>query len=224
MKKVFENKFKNIKNAPTIKIIENWSDTVNIENIDFRENPEICQNKILIQYAGNIGRTQGLIEFINVISKVKIKNFVFHLWGDGALLNELKKHVEDLKLNDVVKFFGSYTRAEQNKVLNLTDISLVTLSDGMYGLGVPSKAYNILSTGKPILYIGHMQSEIALMVKEHEIGFCFDSNNLQKLVEFLTNLSIDDIEKLKKMGDKARYISEFNYNESKILLKYLEII
>jgi hypothetical protein len=27
------------------------------------------------------------------------------------------------------------------------DIALVTLSDGMFGLGVPSKTYNILSAG-----------------------------------------------------------------------------
>lgn len=77
--------------------------------------------------------------------------------GDGALKDKLIKYVEEIGLTNKINFFGNYSREEQNKILNYTDIALVTLSKGMYGLGVPSKTYNILAAGKPILFIGDLK-------------------------------------------------------------------
>lgn len=42
----------------------------------------------------------------------------------------------------------------------------------MYGLGVPSKTYNILASGRPILFFGPKNSEIDLLVRENGIGYC----------------------------------------------------
>ena len=41
-----------------------------------------------------------------------------------------------------VSLLGFQDRANQNDFLNACDIGIVTLSDGMYGLGVPSKSDN----------------------------------------------------------------------------------
>lgn len=54
-------------------------------------------------------------------------------------------------------------RSQQNDFLNACDIGIVTLNDGMYGLGVPSKSYNIWAAGKPILYIGDDNSGNSFM-------------------------------------------------------------
>lgn len=71
-----------------------------------------------------------------------------------------------------VFFHGPYFRSQQNEVLSACDIALVTLQKGMYGLGVPSKTYNILASGRPILFLGPKDSEIDLLVREEGIGYC----------------------------------------------------
>lgn len=78
----------------------------------------------------------------------------FGIWGTGSAENTIKEKVLEYGMENQVSFHGTYFRSEQQKVLNSCDIALVRLVEGMYGLGVPSKTYNILAAGKPILYIG----------------------------------------------------------------------
>jgi len=227
MKEVLKNKLIGSDKKPRIDIIENWGDTKNI--ISFSdEMPMILSrhlnSKMTIQYAGNIGRTQGLMEFLNNFNKSFNKNICFDLWGDGANKAEMKKYTKENDLCERVTFNGVYSRADQNIILNSTDISLVTLSDGMFGLGVPSKTYNILASGKPILFIGHLNSEISLMIQEEKIGFCFDPNDSEGILEFVNNISVEDCEYFKKMGMKARKIVELNYSEKNILDKFYSLI
>ena len=44
------------------------------------------------------------------------------------------------------------------------------LGKGMFGLGVPSKAYNLIAAGLPILFVGPKDSEISNLVNENELG------------------------------------------------------
>ena len=91
------------------------------------------------------------------------------------------------------------------------DIALVTLQDGMFGLGVPSKTYNILASGRPVLFLGPKGSEIDLLVREKGIGYCEWPEKWDKEV-------------LAEMGKKARALAEAEYSESVILKKILRVI
>lgn len=227
MKEIFINKLSHYKKIPNIEIIENWGDIITIkpllENTD-RLNKLHLRNKVVIQYAGNIGRTQGLQEFLVILRGLNNKNIHFDLWGDGAMKNELIKFVSENNMSERISFNGLYSRSEQRDILNSTDISLITLADGMYGLGVPSKAYNILASGKPILFIGHLNSEIALMIREENVGFCFEPNDTLSIAKFLNDISLTDLDNLKAMGTKARKLAENKYSEEIILNKFMSKI
>ena len=47
----------------------------------------------------------------------------------------------------------------------------MALLPGMEGVSVPSRSYNILAAGKPILGLLSPQSEIALMIEEASVGW-----------------------------------------------------
>lgn len=227
MKEIVLEKIKHFNSMTIIKVIENWGDVNTI--FPSAEIPEIIRHRhennfVTIQYAGNIGRVQGLQSFIENLNSTTNKNIVFDLWGDGAVKNELKEMVCDYKLQDRVNFLGVYSRDEHNVILNTTDLALVTLSSGMYGLGVPSKTYNILAAGKPILYIGDLNSEIALMLKEEDIGFCFDANDITGMIDFLDSVSLNDITVFKEMGLRARKVVEQKYSEEVVMFKFKNII
>jgi hypothetical protein len=226
MKDVFIDKLSKYRKIPNIEIIENWGDTINIKPYKY-ETSKISlrhdNNIVTIQYAGNIGRTQGLKEFIEILAKTT-SNIHLDVWGDGAMKEEIINFVNNNNIKNKISFYGYYSRTEQNDILNSTDISLVTLADGMYGLGVPSKAYNIIASGKPILFIGKLNSEIALMIQEEEIGFCFDPTDSIAIDKFLNEISVSKIQDFKIMGDKARRIAENIYSEKRILDKYVTIL
>lgn len=227
MKEIVKDKIKSYHSQPIISIIENWGDVKSIS--PSAKLPDLINNRheneiISIQYAGNIGRVQGLQNFINQLKSSSNKRIVFDLWGDGAVKAELAELVRDSDLQDRVNFCGIYSRDEHNIILNQTDLALVTLSFGMYGLGVPSKTYNILAAGKPVLFIGDLNSEIALLLNEENIGFCFDANDTNGILEFLNNISLKDIDAFKEMGLRARKVVELKFSEEVIINKFKTLI
>lgn len=181
---------------PRITIIENWADTQNIQPQAFPK------DKIKLEYAGNIGRVQGLDKVIDNLPD----NIELHIYGTGAMEEKLKAQKKEN-----VFFHGPYFRSQQNEVLAACDIALVTLQDGMYGLGVPSKTYNILASGRPILFLGPQGSEIDLLVREYKIGYCEWPNKWDKST-------------LAEMGKNARSLAEAKYSKNIILKKFLDTI
>ena len=217
MKKVIAKKVANYGN-PQITIIPNWADLDQVHPIT-RKNKKI----ITIQYSGNLGRVQGIIELLDFFKKANNKNIQFNIWGKGALEKNIKSFIKkNPQLN--IKFKGKYNRSQQTAVLNDCDLSIITLADGMYGLGVPSKSYNIMASGKPILFIGPTESEIALLVKKANIGFVFAPSEKDAIIDFLRKINIKDLGKLKDMGNNARKLAINEYSRDKILNNCLNFI
>jgi glycosyltransferase involved in cell wall biosynthesis len=134
------------------------------------------------------------------------------------VLPKLKQYVESNHISNV-SFMGAYRRSDQNKIISSCDLSLISLSDNMYGLGVPSKSYNIMAAGSPILFIGDASSEIALTVKENELGYVVN-NNEADIIEFLRNLHLDQIPQMQQFAKNARYVAETKFSRVHILEKY----
>ena len=164
------------------------------------------------------------MEWLSLIKEVNNPCLRYSFWGEGALRETMVRFMEDNNLKDCIYFKGEYRREEQNVVLGNCDIALVTLAKGMYGLGVPSKSYNIMAAGKPILFIGDLRSEIALEIQENEIGFCFDAEDVSKIQTFLSGLSFVSIPKLREMGGRARKLAETRYSKEIIINKYLHLL
>lgn len=208
MKDMMNMKIANSRRKPDVTIIENWS-----EHADCISETNVSP-KVNILYAGNIGRVQGLEFVINALQKTTNKDLNLTLRGSGAMLDHITDNYP------FIQYEGSFNRENQFEILSKCDIALVTLSKGMYGLGVPSKTYNILAAGKPILYIGDPRSEVSLLIKENNIGWSFAPENTNELIEFLNLLSVDMRPLFKEMGTKAKLLSEQIYTEDKILKKY----
>ena len=99
-------------------------------------------------------------------------------------------------------------------------IGVVTLKKDMYGLGVPSKFYNLLAAGKPIFYIGDVNSEVHLVLQKHEIGWFAEAGNLEEIAATLTKIANTDSTELKKRSANARALAENEYSKEIILNKF----
>lgn len=219
MKEILEKKCKGFVHQPEIEVVENWGDVEGVV-------PKVRESgdRVVIQYAGNIGNAQGVGEFVDVFREAECENVLFSIWGTGVAEADIKRKVEGYGMQDSVRFNGPYFRSQQTDVLNDCDIALVRLVEGMYGLGVPSKSYNIIAAGKPILFVGNPESEVALMIKEAGIGYCFDNGDTDGLIGFLRGLTSIDRAELAEMGRKARTLAEEKYSKNIILNKFLELV
>jgi glycosyltransferase involved in cell wall biosynthesis len=175
-----------------VDIIPNWADD-DIRPIPFFNRDEYLRintvNKTVIGFAGNLGRVQGILEFLEIFLESNNSNLELVIIGDGALKNNIKDILHERQVKNV-HLLGSKPRKEQLQFLNSCDIGLVVLKKGMKGLGVPSKTYNIMAAGKPLLYIGDKDSEIDNYVSDFDCGWSFDWEN-DNVSSFLKNFDLN---------------------------------
>ena len=215
MKQIIADK---IERDDNIYVCENWGS----DDIIPRERES--DGKIVLQYAGNIGRVQGIEKLVGLVTEISNDDLVFDFWGSGALVPYLNKFIETNHLENV-RVRGSYSRGtQQNQVLNDCDIAIVGLAKGMKGLGVPSKTYNILAAGKPIIYIGDPGSEIYNLVKDNDLGAVFDWDHFDVLRNWLNGLTVSKLTDLREKGKQARALYEQRYTKEVILDKVLKVI
>jgi glycosyltransferase involved in cell wall biosynthesis len=211
-------------NKGHIFLIENWAD-IDTVYPDTNNQANVYQDlgledKIIFQYAGNIGRLQGLEELIDIFAGCTNPSLHLILVGEGAMKSALQMKVNEQKISNV-SFFPSFDRSQQNIFLNACDVGVVSLLDNMLGLGVPSKSYNIIAAGKPILFLGNKNSEVSLMIQDHSTGWEFELTQKAEIIDFLNKF---DLSVMKNKGFNARIIAEKYYAKDYILNKYQRLI
>lgn len=207
-------------------VIQNWIDENDIE-VEEKSSNEILKKlnweneSPVFQFFGNIGRVQGvdnIIEAIKLIEPSKRPKFLF--MGDGAYVEQLNHAIETL--NDPnIQYIGPVKQNAKSKGLNAGDIAIVTLADGMLGLGVPSKAYFSMAADKPLLAIMDEYSEVACMIKAHQIGWIVPPENpmllAKAILEIIENTSKDNIQ-------SSREVLINNYSEPVAMKKIVEVL
>lgn len=172
-------------------VVPNWIDVKDIEVESKRDNQILKQlglnneNKVVFSFFGNIGRVQGLENLIEAINHMQeIENAKFLFIGDGAYVERLKSIISELGKENII-YYGKVEQQQKSLGLNACDISIVTLADGMLGLGVPSKAYYSMAADKPLFCIMHKESEIYTMVDENNMGWVVEPKNIQEVAQIL---------------------------------------
>ena len=218
MKEVIHNKISPFSNFSKLHVIQNWADTENLSNIITTKYNSFVDDRVHFLFAGNVGRLQRLEELIPLFGKYK-RLITFTIIGSGALKLELEKMVEENNF-DNIRFLDPLARSEQINFINSFDISVVSLEESMYGLGVPSKTYNIMACGKPILYIGPKNGEIDKLIQVYRIGWSFQTNS--ELESFLS--TIDRMQITAISPNLIREIAVSMFSKKTIISKFLTVL
>ncbi|MCM1429150.1 MAG: glycosyltransferase family 4 protein [Clostridium sp.] len=227
MKEVMAGKIRGFKNKGEIEIIPNFPGTPSALPTAGRPKPtsEVSENqgKLRVVYAGNVGRVQGIDEIVRLWSKSNNPQAEFHIYGGGVMSPAIDKLVKELGREDII-YHGQFQPESQDEILKNADICLIALSEGMYGLGVPSKSYNIFAAGRPVAYIGDPESELWNVVSRNDIGYCFNGVRDPALSEFIAKASPTLREELSEKGKRAAKLCQEQFSEEIILHRYEELM
>jgi glycosyltransferase involved in cell wall biosynthesis len=216
---------KKTNNKKDIFLIENWCDYKKIIPMKKEDNSIIkrfnLENRIVFSFVGNFGLVQGIENLLNAASLVKNEEFVLLFIGDGGEKRKIENFIEN-NHRDNVLYAGKYPGSEENMFLNACDVAIVSLNDSMYGLGVPSKSYYNMAAEKPLLYVGHKNTEIAKVINDNSIGWICESSNSQQLADLIDKICEEKIN-FSLLGKKSRDILIKYYSEEIILNKYKKI-
>jgi glycosyltransferase involved in cell wall biosynthesis len=200
-----------------IRIIPNWSDGTLIVPSAAAQNELrrswALNDRFVVGYAGNLGRAHDIATIIDAMTLLHEQainsfeddvarriNFVFV--GGGAQLARLEREALQRRLTNV-QFHPYQPRERLAETLGVADVHLVSLNPKLEGLIVPSKFYGIAAAGRPTLFIGAADGEIARLIDETGCGFTVAPGDGKALVDRILQLA-GDPELCASLGSRAR--------------------
>ncbi|MBI5692635.1 MAG: glycosyltransferase family 4 protein [Verrucomicrobia bacterium] len=131
------------------------------------------QGRFVIAYSGNLGRVHDLEPVLALAAALQADpRIAMVLIGDGAQRAPLEAIARRERLTNV-SFFPPQPRDALAATLAAGDVHLVTLRPGCEPLVFPSKLYGVAAAGRPVLFIGPPDSEIAGIVTDRGLGRAF---------------------------------------------------
>ncbi len=212
--------------VPT-RIIPNWGEPDRITVLPRSENRFLTQHRIIRKFvalhAGTMGRTHGiedLLACVSACSSVPDLHFVFA--GVGVKRVLVERQLLNGRANNIT-LLPFVDAQDQNELLNACDVAIISMMAGMEGISVPSRMYNTMAAGKPIIAVTDPESELALVVEEQRIGWVVRPGDTEGLRTALLEAK-DNSQLLIDMGRRARAVAESTYLADTSVRKFREFL
>ncbi len=179
---------------------------------------DIPNNKIIIGYAGSMGLTNSLEDFIVVIRSLKDNDDIFFaLIGDGDLRVKFQNELSDCKN---IHFYPKVDQRHIQGFLQRCDILYLSVKQSRvwdYGQSM-NKVVEYMLAGKPILasYYGYPS-----MIDEAGCGIFVEHTGPNELQSTLLNMVSLGKENLQPMGKKGEVWIRSRRNYSTLAKEYL---
>lgn len=199
-----------------IHIIPNWGDVEHIRPKPRREVELLraldLQDRFVVQYSGNIGRTHGVELLIELAAELlrTDKEVFFLIIGAGSMKESLQEQVETRGLTNV-RLLDRQPDAEFADSITASDLAVIMLQEGMGGLSAPSRLYNLLAAGSPLLVVSDQQSKPARIVRDEALGWVVKPGDLQGACAAIRAAKGAGAE-LAAMSARARRLAEEAYS------------
>ena len=211
-----------------IDVIPNWAELESVEPGRRAENDLLMEqgliDKFVFLYAGNMGYPNDIKTILEAADFIRDTNPEIHFifLGAGVKKVHLEETVKDKNLKNIT-VLNSRPRSEQQVFLNACDVGLVSVVKMMKGVSMPSRTYNILAAGKPILALCDFGSEISKVLNEDKVGWSVEPGDMKGLVEVILKIKASP-ERLEKYGENARRAAETKYSLEKAVLSYRSVV
>jgi colanic acid biosynthesis glycosyl transferase WcaI len=136
------------------------------------------RGKFVVAYSGNMGRVHDLEPVLELAAALRAETrCVFLFIGAGAQHRQLESVARAKQLPNVL-FRPPQPRSELAVSLGVADVHLITLREQCEDLVFPSKLYGIAAIGRPVLFIGPPQCELAALVASAGMGRSFARHDI----------------------------------------------
>jgi len=214
-------------NPARVIVIPNWANGQAIRPVEPAVNPLREQwglaGKFVVGYSGNLGRAHDVNTLVGTIRELQqFPDIVFLFIGAGQGLQKLADEIRKLQLGNV-QFRPYQPRDKLGLSLTVPDVHIVTLRPELEGLVVPSKFYGAIAAGRPIVFVGDVDGEIARLIARHGCGFVVSAGDSQQLAKGLRHLR-DSSSILEETGRAARQCLDEHYDQPMAMDRWTRLV
>ena len=153
-------------------------------NLFLNSNTEL-NNKFIVSYSGNLGKTHPIESILDLAERFRMDHlYHFVIIGGGHKFETIQNEIRNRKLTNV-KLLPWQDVEMLPHVLQAADINVVTLDKEAANLSIPSKTFNLFSSGRPIMAICSSNSSLSILLHETNAGRAFDESQITEMHTFL---------------------------------------
>ena len=176
--------------------------------------------RFMVGLSGNLGFTHDpviVFEAARLLRDDPDIHFLLSGWGIG--FERLKEMQSQASLANV-SLVGRVEDENLEAFLSAADVWLIPYRKNVAGISVPSRFYNLLAVGRPVLIVSEPDAEAALTVTEHDVGWVVapgDADELARTIR-LASLSEDPLR-----GERAAALAR-RFNFAGTMASYSDLI
>ena len=207
-------------------VIENWAAS---EAAGPRSAPSELRTrlglagKFVVGYSGNLGRAH---EFETLLEAAGLcgsdPDIAFLMIGGGAGMTALERAVASRGLGNF-RFLPLQPRDLLDDTMAAADVHWLSLLPALEGLIVPSKLYGILASGRPVLFIGDPDGEVARVIGPAGAGLSVSIGRPAELAAQIAHLKSDPALRA-QMGGNAYRLYREKYTGQRALDRWMALL
>ena len=194
------------------------------EEFGNRFNLPLSNNDFIIVFTGTIGPYQDLNMIIDISKLLEDTDIKFLIFGSGIYMKNLKYRVNELDIKNIFFHNAIYGR-DFSDLLEMSDIGLATLDTRNTTGPIPGKIITYMSNKLPVIaLVNSDHKDIKKIFSNNDCGLLLDPNSGKKENAVLLQKLVTQKKDLQIMADNALKFSINNFDQDKILPKYIEFI
>jgi len=196
--------------ASKISVIPNFVDTTFIRPLP-RNNALAARlgldNKFVVTHAGNIGYVYDLDSLLHAAALLRdMDEFCFLIVGDGVAKPALEAKAQAMELSNV-RFLPFQPLEDLPWLRAASDVQVALYRRHAGSYSMPSKVYEIMASGRPLLASADRESDVWRLVVGTRCGICVEPEDPAALAAALRMLWRDTAER-RVMGTNGRHHAE----------------
>jgi colanic acid biosynthesis glycosyl transferase WcaI len=208
-----------------VHVIPNFVDTEFIRPLP-RSNPFSqaydLEQRFVVSYAGNMGYVYDLEILLEAAALLaQEKEILFLIVGEGVSKPDLERKVRDLSL-DNVRFLPFQPLVSLPWLRAAADVQVALHRPGTTGYSLPSKIYEIMASGRPLLASADASSDVANLVQDVHCGLCVTPGDANQLADAILTLYRDPALRW-AMGQRGRQYAEHKLSCQVVVEQYQQL-
>ena len=214
--------------AAKVAVIPNWVDTDFLRPLD-RDNPVSrrygLDRRFVLLYSGTISISSD-VALGRVLEAARLlgsdPDVLFVIVGEGLRKPALQARAEALGLRNVA-FLPFQPYGDLPALLASADVLLVPLDAAKAQLSVPSKLYNFMAAGRPILGLAEAGSEVATLLAGRRCGVTVPPGEPAAIAAAVGDLKRDEDVRRAYASNARSYVVEY-FAKDRVLRAYDDLV
>ncbi len=209
-----------------IALIANFVDTEFIRPLPRHNEFSRANNldtQFVVNYAGNLGYVYDLDTVLHTAAHlINYPDILFQIVGEGVSKQDLERRTHELGLTNV-RFLPFQPLDQLPLMRAAVDVQLSPHRAGTTGYSLPSKIYEVMASGRPIVISADADSDVAALVEGARCGRCVPPGNPAALADAILSL-YHDPDQRQAMGEAGRRYAEQHLSPQVVVGQYHRLL